>query len=1005
MRLTHLHAHTTFSFLDGYGTPDQLAERMQELGHDACAITDHGNIIGHVPFARVYSKKGIKPIFGCEFYICDDMSLKDKVHAPSTNSNGLPHITVLAQTQKGYSNLLKLSRMSYEQGQYYKPRIDHNALIENQEGLIVLSGCPTGYPTRFIQNKPEGLIPHLQWLKSRIQNYYIEIVPQPDWDVSIGVSPVLWNAACQLGIPVVFTSDCHFPRPEDWFIEDALLAVGLGENVHIKERKLQLPKYQYYCSAEELLDRAVKVLPGVQLEYLQQGVDNSYLIGQTCNVELQKATPVSFPGIPENKTSADYLWDLIGEGFVKKLQHGEIPVVQQEIYFNRAIKEFITLREKGFCDYILAISDVISWMKNQNYLIMTRGSAGGCLLLWLLGSSVTDPIKYGLSFERFYDDTREDPPDVDIDFEQTYREIAIDYIYNKYGQSNCSQIAALSQLKPRGAIQDACSALNIHRTTYSCLSDAVDDKDMDMERQLNSVKDPAAIDLLNKYPTLRKLIIGMTGQYRHSSVHAAGVLVSSSPLEEVIGVIVSNNKTVAAIDKAGAEFLGFLKIDMLSVQALDVIGNIVRKINGGDMRLLYMLPMDDPNVFATAKKGLMTGIFQLDGASASKALKEIGADDFRDLVAASVLCRPGANIYTPTYAKNKTNNDEFMRYLAGMHPIAAEIVKETYGVLMYQEQVMRMARELAGLEWKLVHRLRREVGKKLGLDPQKGDAWRAEWYNIFVNGCVKNGVSQQEAEHWWEVIQHHGGYSFNKSHALTYGVMSYWMLYLKTYYPAFFYESYLSFENDDAVKKKLVREFMDIGGNVLFLHSKSGKTFSSLDSSTLIGGYSDLKYVGPAAAVKIEEANPCSWDELLAIAPKRTRELIQQSGLLTGLYNPAKIIELVPWLPLPGLSQSDYDIRREYNTPTVKQITSKDKTDGDITVIGYVTQTKFDKDRVIFTVEDETDFMLVRVATKQLRDLGSKVRELKEGDLVAVKGWWAGEIMFLRAYVTLRKKQ
>lgn len=1008
MSFIHLHAHTTFSFLDGYGTPDQIANRIAELGHNACAITDHGNIFGHVPCYQTYSKLGVKPILGCEFYICDNMNVKNRDDASASLGYAcLPHITILARTQQGYSNLLKLARMSYEYGFYHKPRIDHETLFRFQEGLTVLSGCPTGYPTRILLQF--GYLKMVEWLSfmnKNIESYFVEIVPQPGWNVSQTAAPALMRAAIELRIPPVITADAHFPRESDHLSQDALLAVGLRTTIYDETREIKLPSYQYYCSESEILERCRSVLPEFGDDVINVAIQNSQLIADSTVVELKKAKSVAFPKKPPNMSSSDLLWSDISIGFNTKRAKGLIPDDKVQDYIDRAIKEFKVLKDKGFVDYILAIADVIKWMKKQDGLVMTRGSAGGCLLLWLLSASETDPIVHDLSFERFYDSTRSDPPDVDIDFEQLKRDSIIDYMYSTYGEKNCSQIAALSRLSPRGAVQSACSALDIHRSQFHVLSDVMNDKDMDVERQLNSLSDVHAIELLNKHPKLREIIIGMTGQYRHSSVHAAGILVSSMPLEDVIGVMVNDHKTIAMVDKYGAAELGFMKMDMLSVSALDITAKAARMARG-NVDWLYTLPLNDANVFNTAKNKLLAGVFQLDGDAAKKTLESIGADSFEDLVAASVLCRPGAIEYVSVYKRNKQNRQEFERYLSSIHPTVAEIVKGTYGVIMYQEQVMKIARELVGLDWVLVHKLRKDVGNKIGLDPQKGDAWRAEWYERFVNGAISHSnISRQEAEQWWEVVQHHGGYSFNRSHALTYGVVGYWMLYLKTYYPALFYQAYLEFEQDNIIKKRLIMEFKKGGGNVLILdHKHSKESFSSINENTLVGGYSDLKYVGPAMSKKILDKIPFdSVNDMILALPKRTKELLEEANIFgNGIVNPSSLIKVAPWAPLPGINPVDQVSMSQYQLRPVNELPSGVKFDGDCRVGGYVTATNFSKDRMLFVLENDKGLCECRIPSNRIKSIGHKFKLMTEGDFVCVEGWWTGDTLFAKDCAILRR--
>ena len=653
---------------------------------------------------------------------------------------------------------------------------------------------------------------------------------------------------------------------------------------------------------------------------------------------------------------------------------------------------------------MLSIWDIITWMKKQGHLVNLRGSAGGSLMLWLLGCSVTNPIKYGLSFERFYNDTRPDPPDVDIDFEQSKRSDAINYIYATYGKERCSQIAALSKIKPRSAIQDAAKALGISRSQVAALSEIVSEKDLQIPTEPT---DSRAFAIIQKYPALVPLANKMIGQYRQASIHAAGMLISESPLDQIIGIMLGSDKQqVSAIDKYGAKDLGFLKMDFLSVTALDVVAETARKVNGDALWITNVEP-NDPVVFETASRGLLAGIFQLDGAAAIKVCREIGINSFDDIVAASVLCRPGPSNHVSSYKARKEDPQQLEAYLSTVHPIARNIIKDTYGVLMYQEQVMAMAREMAGLEWKDVHRLRKEVADKVGLDPEKGDAWRAEWDELFVNGCVRNGITKEEADYWWSAIQTHGAYSFNKSHAVSYGLVGYWMLYLKTYYPAMFYESYLNVEKENTVKKRLINEFVKLGGTVYLLdseHSESG--FKSLSANELVGGYSDIKGVGPAGAKKLNALSPFnSHDEMLSALPKRARDAIIRSNYFDDNMElvQQELILVAQWHPITQIDKREYNIRSQYNLMTLDKFPDH-KIDGDAVVCGYVTVKDFSKTKIIFILEDETGLITCRVANRSLKtQIGESFRELKVSDFIVVKGWWAGDTMFVKEFQLLSR--
>lgn len=1012
MRFSHLHAHTTFSFLDGYGTPKQVSERLRDLGHTSCAITDHGNVVGHVPVGDAMRSLGINPVYGCEFYICDDMTQKGK-HAPSLkiettkNSPGpLPHITVLAKNQKGYENLLLLSTASFREGFHYKPRIDHGTLIKHQEGLVVLSGCPGGYPSRMIElGLHEEAWNLINWLRNNIENYYIEVTPSPGYDTSHKVTDVLFSWAKTAGIPVIMTADAHFPNPEDHRAQDLLLAVGLRKTVDDPTRELKLPDYQFYGDSIDILARSLSVCQSTPIEDQIQAINNSAIVGDSCQVEIPKGKPVSFPKIPVGKTSGEILREKCWGGLHQKISHLWVSIDDLNTYWDRTEKELSTIESRGFSDYMLAVADVVNETKSNGGLVNLRGSAGGSMILWLLNCSNTDPIAHGLSFERFYDDTRPDPPDVDIDFEKSSRPFAIDYVSHLYGKEKVAQIAGLSQMKGKGAVQNLCFGLGIHRNVYQPISDLLE-TDATEESAINVMA-----PLIEKYPQVRELLPKVMGQLKTTTIHAAGILISSEPLYKCVGIMNGgDDQPVASVDKRGAAKLGLLKMDFLNVQALDVVGTAARLIcevtGTHSIEWLYSIPLNDPRVFLTAKSGLLAGVFQLDGASAWKAAQAIGIDSFEDLVAASVLCRPGAIENISLYRKHKEDPQLLDRYLSQFNKNAAEIVRETNGVLMYQEQVMRFAREIAGLDWLLVHKLRKQVGDKAGLNPLTGDAWRAEWSKLFVDGCKNTvGMSEEEALHWWSSIETHGGYSFNKSHGVSYGVVGYWMLWLKTYWPAQFYEAFLKLESDnDFLRKRLIFEFKKMGGSVFMLdpvHSR--KSFRSVGTKTLYGGYEDIRGIGTVTARKIENLGPFEdWSSMLNAFPKSIAAQIQASNFW-DIDNcvPSLISVLAPWFPIPGMPATDlFELTRRGIAPcsflTPDPISS-------VVVGGYVTTKDFKSDRVVFSIEDSKSMIQVRVSKKNISgNIGKICRSLNIGDFVAVDGWWSGDCLFVSDISVIR---
>lgn len=965
--------------------------------------------MAHVPFREAMAKCGLKPLYGCEFYIVEN--LHDRTRAQEAlGVNAFPHITVLAETQKGYENLLALSRISWTEGRYYKPRIDSEHLWRHQEGLVVLSGCPGGWPTRLILNKGElACYVWLQQMRARIERFYVELDPCPGLDISEKTLGALVAMAADLKLPCVLTADPHFPRPSDHLAQDTLLCVGMGKTMDDEERKakLRLPENLYYCEDHELIARARQTAPEVSLPHWLAAIANTRAVADRCQVEIPHADRVQFAGLKPGQTAGRCLLDAMMNGVTWRSEQGQIPAEQRQNYLNRAFHEWEVLKEKGFCDYILAIADVIQHMKRQNCMVVTRGSAGGCLLLWLLGASVTDPIKHDLSFERFYDPSRPDPPDVDVDFEQGRREEAIEYVRQQYGEECCSQLAAISQLKARSAVLDVAFAFGIPKAEVAPLTAVLKSDDEDLDAQLDTVTDPKALAVLEKYPVLRELVPKLIGQYRQPSIHAAGVVISSLPLDRCVGIMLGKSgQHVASVDKRSAAKLGLLKMDFLSVASLDVIGATVRKL-GWQVEDLERLPLDDPQALALADQGYLAGIFQLDGAAAARVARQIGLTSFADMVAASALCRPGPGDWVETYAHNKSEPERFSAYLGAMPVVAAVIVQDTYGILLYQEQVMRLARELAGFDWPDVHKLRKGVSDKLGSNPQTGAVWTQEWREKFVAGAVSGGsMSRDDAARWWEQIESHGGYSFNRSHCVTYGLVGYWMAYLKAHHPAEFYDAYLSLENDAVTMKRLIREFRALGGTVKLLDpAASQASFSCPEPGVLVGGYGNLHGIGPKTTLKIMSHTPHNnWQSLFGALPKALSAKVAGTGVATGNWDPQAVILMAPWFPVPCLAANLLALRETHRLPLLSALPKGQMTSGDVTVMGYVTATRFEKDRVMFVIEDETTAILVRVPARQVERIGASFRGLEVADFVAVSGWWAGDTLYAKENAVLQPR-
>lgn len=1004
--LCHLHLHSTKSRLDGWGTEAQIVDRAVELGHKAVAVTDHGNVCAHVPLWEAAKKKGIKPIFGCEFYIVEDMEERTATQE-SLGVNAFPHVTVLALDQQGYRNLLRLSRMSWQEGFFKYPRIDWEALARCSDGLAVLTGCVGGWPSRLLHNKgEEEAFNFLHKWMYRIDRLYVELNPVPGYEVSTSTCFKLLLMAKELGLPTVVTADAHFPCPADYRCQDMLLAIGTGRMVDDPTRQLKLPSDLYICSDREMAERLIRTDARFRTEAteVRKAFANTVMLAEEAAVELPRAEPLRFAGLREGESSYARLWAEVDKGIKNRVSQGLIEKEEASAYLGRCRTEFDTLHRKGFCDYILIVADIIREIKSRGAVVLTRGSAGGCCLLWAVGASETDPIKHGLSFERFFDDNRSDPPDVDVDFPPAYREQAIKYVAETYGEANTARLGSFNTFQAKAAVKAVAKTLGIPLEVIHPVSSALSGLDDDVLAQFDQMTDPKAVAVLKRYPEL-KLADKFVGQMSNHGMHACGVVVSPTPLDEVIGLMRGKDGCiVSSIDKRGAKALGHLKMDLLSVKALDVMARCLELL-GKKPEWLETISLDDPATLQTASEMKLAGVFQLDGAAAWRVSRIIGLDAFDDLAIASSICRPGPAEWASIYARNKRDPEEFAAYLSKLHPIAADIVRPTYGILVYQEQVMLLARQLANLEWPEVQSLRKGVSDKLGTQPdkEKADAWRKEWHDKFVNGCLEAGFKQkvepQEAEMWWHSIESHGGYSFNKSHAVTYALLSYWMLYFKTHHWHQFYPAYLEFEDDPATRKRLLREFMSLGGQVQVINPMlSGIHTSSPMPGLIVGGYADLYKVGEVMAQRIVQKGPFQyWSDLLDKGcSKSVRERLQLSGLPRYDPQPQALCALAPWMPVQAMPPKVVAAREKRGWPTCYQIASSEMMEDEVMVIGFITGRSVNVKHVDLIIEDETGALNVRISARNLKKLGPEFRALKLADLVAISGWWSGDALYAR---------
>lgn len=1025
----HLHGHTDYSALDGYGKPKDIIARIKELGFGATAITDHGNVNAYVPFANALQTLGsdVKPIYGCEFYIVEDASIRTR-EQKNLGVNATPHITVIALNQKGFENILKLTKISYDNF-YYKPRIDFDTLFRYQEGLAVFSGCAAGWPTRFILN--DDVFSCRQWLrnmKKHIENFYVELIPQFDFHMSQFVTPILIQLAQEENIPLITTADAHFPNKEDWSYQDTMLCIGMGKRVG-EHKQVELPQYQYYCSAEELLLRGIVLGNNSKLVYpelhksldlaqytegIVQGIENAGKLASLAHAEQPICKPVVWKsedylkqessvvtddrfqqyiqrmtiGVYERLSAESLLIERVYTGLKQRLVEGYIPEEKITEYLDRAERELVVICEKKFADYIHIVADLFDEENNSGGFTVCRGSAGGCILLWALYGSEVDPILYDLSFERFYDTTRSDAPDVDIDFCPENRTKAIRRLEQKYGENCVAKLLNTITLKGKVALIDAARTLGIDRKTITPIIQKIS---VTSDNTDEVFEDAEVMQILDEHPGL-EVVKKLLGHVRNFGINAAGVVLASDDLEKSVAIMTRGDDTFLSVDKKLAPTLGLLKLDLLSVKAYQVLLSCIHKIGKTPREFFLEIHKNgfQPEVFKYAEAGKVVGIFQLDGTALNSA-KAISVSSIHDLIAVNALCRPGAGVFVPDYVRHKSDPIAFDKYKATKDERWNNIVNSTFGVLLYQEQIMRVCRELADMEWKDVHAMRKNIAKNI----EHGGKIDADLTEKFVNGLRANGFDDEFINYVWKRIETHAKYSFNKSHCVAYAYIMYCMLHFKYYHRDIYYSSYLEIEDDDFLIKRLIVQYEDEGGLVTQFSPQASKKRFSFDkeSGTIVGGWSNIKGIGDKNAEKIEAVDsPVEKIKILG------NSMFNKIMCALESDNPQDTIKLWPWAKVQSIAPNHKLVHNKYNLKLIAE-TLENKINygndswGEMVCAGYVTARKIKpmignskSEKIILIIEDTSGVVEVQVPSSD-PELALKFREqLSIGDFVFVLG-------------------
>ncbi len=801
----HLHNHSHHSVLDGLSKIPALVDAVKDMGMEAVAITDHGTMSGTIEFYKAGHAAGIKPVLGMEAYVAS----RTRFDRDPQKDKARYHLIILAMNKKGYQNLMRLSSKANLEGMYYKPRIDHDLLEELNEGLIILSGCASSELGENLRNDNYEEAKRIaEWYKSVFgDRYYLELqdhghLESPTaWDVQVKINGYLEQIAKELDIPTVITSDGHYLTHDDQDTHEILLCVGTGAFLS-DEKRMSLKDFELHVTdPQEIINRWGTTHP--------ESIRNTKAIADRCNVELELGGILipTFP-TPDGYDEKTYLHQLVFQGLSARygdLEWGVDPLSQSVEEFRkhippevleRADYELGVIDRMGFNGYFLIVQDFINWGKSRGIIFGPgRGSAAGSIIAYSVRITELDPLKYDLLFERFLNPDRISMPDVDIDIQDTRRDEVIAYCTEKYGSERVANIVTFGKMAARAAVRDVSRVLQVPYSESDRLAKLVPPPVQGRHILLStSIVEDA--DLRHEYetnPTAKRVFdyaIRLEGTIRSHGVHAAGVVIAPDDIVKFAPVEMSQKGVVATQYPMGpVEELGLLKMDFLGLSNLTTINNalrIIKKVFKNDINL-EDIPLDDVKTFELFQRGDTTGVFQLESAGMKRYLRELKPTVFDDIVAMVALYRPGPMQFIDDFIKRKHGESE----ITFMHPKMEDALKSTYGILVYQEQVMQISKDLSGFTGGEADTLRKAIGKK-NLEMM------AKMKARFIDGAIEqSGAKRPDMEIFWKQLEDFAAYCFNKSHAACYGLISYWTAYLKAHYPEAFMAALMTSDQDD----------------------------------------------------------------------------------------------------------------------------------------------------------------------------------------------------------------
>ena len=889
MSFTHLHLHTGYSLLDGSSKIPELVKRVKELGMDACAITDHGVMYGVIEFYKACKAEGIKPIIGCEVYVAPGSRFEKGKEKSAERYN---HLILLAENDTGHKNLMKLVSRGFTEGFYYKPRVDYELLSEYHEGIIASSACLAGIvPTKLRNGDYEGAKEEAMRLKDIFgeNNFFLELQDHGLSEQKF-VNQGLMRISSETGIPLVATNDCHYLYKEDAEAHDVLICIQTQKNVYDEDR-MKYEGGQFYVKSPEEMEEV--------FHYIPEAIHNTEEIARRCNVEIEfgKYHLPQYP-VPAGYTSLSYLNKLCEDGFKKRYEGAN--EATEAMLRERLKYETDTITSMGFVDYFLIVWDYINFAKENHIAVGPgRGSAAGSIVAYCLGITGVDPIRYNLLFERFLNPERVTMPDIDVDFCVLRRQEVIDYVTEKYGREKVVQIVTFGTMAAKMVIRDVGRALDLPYSFCDKVAKMIPNElKMNIEKAL--LINPDLKRLYDEDEEAKKLIDlsrRLEGLPRHTSIHAAGVVISKREVDRYVPVSTSSDGAVTTqYTMETIEQLGLLKMDFLGLRNLTVIEKAVELVNrnrkkeGRDELDIEKIDMEDENIYLMISEGRTEGVFQLESPGMTSFMKKLRPDNIEDIIAGISLYRPGPMEFIDDYINGKRNAATIEYDCEELVPI----LKSTYGCIVYQEQVMQIVRDLAGYSYGQSDLLRRAMSKK------KDSVMKEERKNFVygdeskgIPGCVANGVSEQVANKIYDKMIDFAKYAFNRSHAAAYAFITYQTAYLKYYYPKEYMAALLTSVMSNTGKvSEYILSGKEMGIAILPPDVNEGEGSFTAASGGIRYGMSAIKGLGENVTDAIvrdrEERGPYKSltdliERLAGSINKKGLEALIKSGALDGL--------------------------------------------------------------------------------------------------------------------------